>query len=260
MRVRILGLASAIVLSLFVAGCSSKPSQTSEQPSSAPAAPAAASVNPATAGEITGTVKLVGTAPKMRVIQMGADPACEKTGMGPMHSEQVVVGSGNTLQYVVVYIKSGLGNYSYPTPTEAVTLDQKGCMYSPHIVALMTNQQLSVVNSDSFLHNIHVIPKINREWNEAQPAGAPPIVKTFPRAEMAIPVHCNIHPWMSSYIFVFDNPYYAVSGDDGTFTIKNVPPGTYTVEAWQEKYGTQDMQVTVGASQTKTADFSFKAD
>ncbi|HVB98972.1 MAG TPA: carboxypeptidase regulatory-like domain-containing protein, partial [Candidatus Dormibacteraeota bacterium] len=248
-----------VALALVVAGCAKKASQPAEQPAAAPAAPAA-TVNPATAGEITGTVKFVGTPPKMPIIRMGADPGCVTDNKGAMvHGEQVVVGKDGALANVVVYIKSGLGNYQYTTPTTAATLDQKGCMYEPHVVTLMTNQPFNVINSDSFTHNIHVMPKDNPAWNEAQPAGAAPIVKTFPHAEMAIPVRCNIHPWMQSYICVFDNPYFATTGDDGTFTIKNVPPGTYTIAAWQEKYGTQDQQVTVGTSQTKTVTFSFKA-
>ncbi|HVB33315.1 MAG TPA: carboxypeptidase regulatory-like domain-containing protein [Patescibacteria group bacterium] len=260
MKARVLGLASVLVLALGVAGCAKKASQPVEQPSAAPAAPAAATVNPATAGEITGTVKLMGAAPRMPVIKMGADPGCITANKGRiMRGEEVQVGKGGTLENVVVFIESGLGNYSYTTPTEPAVLDQKGCMYEPHIVTMMTNQPLNVVNSDTFTHNINVMPKNNPSWNEAQPAGSAPIVKTFPRAELAIPVRCNIHPWMQGFIFVFDNPYFAKTSDDGTFTIKNVPPGTYTVEAWQEKFGVQKTQVTVGASQTQKVDFSFKA-
>ena len=254
MKRRVVGLASAIVLTLAVAGCAKKSQQTAEKPS----APAA-TVNTATAGTITGTVKLIGKAPRMPIIRMGADPACEKNNKGPVHSQQVVVGKDGALENVVVYIKSGLGNYSYPTPSSPVTLDQKGCMYHPHILTLMTDQKFEVINSDPLTHNIHVMPKINRQWNESQPQGAPPIVKEFPRAEMAIPVQCNIHPWMRAYVFVFKDPYFAKTGADGTFTIENVPPGTYTVEAWQEKYGTTDQQVTVGQKETKTVNFSFKA-
>ena len=262
MKARLLGLASVLVLTLAIVGCSKSTSTTSEQPSSpaAATAPAAAPVNPATAGEITGTVKWVGAPPRTPVIHMGADPGCVKANGGkPMHSEAVVVGKGGAMQYVVVYIKSGLGNYSYTTPTTPVTLDQKGCMYEPHVVALMTNQPLSVVNSDPFIHNVNVQSKINTPWNLAQPAGAAPIVKSFPDAEMAIPVRCNIHPWMQGYIFVFKNPYFSVTGDNGTFTIKNVPPGTYTVATWQQQYGAQTQQVTVAASQTQTVNFSYKA-
>jgi plastocyanin len=255
MKVRILGLASVAALAIVVAGCAKK----AEQPAAEKTAAPAATVNPATAGTITGTVKLDGTAPKMPIIKMGADPACLKNNKGPVHSEQVVVGKDNALQNVVVYIKSGLGNYSYPTPTAPAKLDQDGCMYTPHILTLMTGQKFEVINSDPLTHNIHVMPQDNRQWNESQPQNAAPIVKEFARAEMGIPVKCNIHPWMKAYICVFDNPYYAVTGDDGTFTLKNVPPGTYTIDAWQEKYGHVEQQVTVGASETKTVNFSFKA-
>ena len=257
MKARVLGLVSVVALAMVVAGCSKKAEQPAEQPA-APAAPAA-TVNPATAGTITGTVKLDGTAPRMPLIKMGADPACAKNNTGPVHSDEVVVGKDNALANVVIFIKSGLGNYSYSTPSEAATLDQKGCMYYPHVVCMMAGQRFEVINSDALTHNIHVMPKDNREWNESMPQGAPPIVKDFARPEMAIPVKCNIHPWMKAYINVFSNPYFAKTGDDGTFTIKNVPPGTYTIEAWQEKYGTTEQQVTVGAKETKTVDFSFKA-
>lgn len=261
MKARVLGLASVIALALAVAGCAKKAEQPAEQPGAAATSGAPApAVSPATAGTITGTVKLIGTAPRMPIIKMGADPACETNNKGLVRSQQVVVGENNALENVVVYIKSGLGNYSYPTPSQSPTLDQKGCMYYPHVLLLMTGQKFDIVNSDPLTHNIHVMPKINRQWNESQPQGAAPIVKEFPRAEMAIPVQCNIHPWMRAYIFVFNDPYFAETGDDGTFTIKNVPPGTYTVEAWQEKYGTTEQQVTVGAKETKTVDFSFKAE
>ncbi len=257
MKARIVGLASVLALAVLVVGCAKKSTQPSEQP--AATAPAAQPVPTANAGTITGTVKLVGAAPKMAIIHMGADPACEKNNTGPVHAQEVVVGKDNALENVVVYIKSGLGNYSYPTPTTPVTLDQKGCMYHPHVISLMVGQQFQVINSDSLTHNIHVMPTDNREWNESQPQGASPIIKTFQRPEMAIPVKCNIHPWMKAYINVFSNPYFATTGDDGTFTITNVPPGNYTIEAWQEKYGTTDQTVTVGPKETKTVNFSFNA-
>lgn len=256
MKARTALLAAAVALAMIVAGCAKKAEQPAEQ--TAPAA-TAATVNPATAGTITGVVKLDGAAPKMAIIKMGADPNCEKAHKTPVHSEEVVTGPGNTLENVVVYIKSGLGNYTYPTPSEPAKLDQTGCMYVPHVLCMMTGQQLQVVNSDQVTHNIHPLPKDNQEWNESQPPGAAPIVKVFARPEDAIPVKCNVHPWMKSYIFNFANPYFAATGSDGTFTLKNVPPGTYTIEAWQERYGTMDQQVTVAPSQSQTVNFTFKA-
>lgn len=260
MRERWLSVTCAALLVLFLTACGKKPA---EQPAEKPAAPAgatAATIDMSTVGEITGAVKLEGTPPKEMVIKMAADPYCASMHKAPVHSEDVVMGSDQTLQNVIVYIKSGLGNYTYPEPTQPATLDQIGCMYVPHIVCLMEGQKLEVVNSDKTTHNIHVLPKVNREWNESQPAGAPPIGKEFARAEAPFPVKCNIHPWMKAYIRVFDNPYFFVTGKDGTFTLKNVPPGTYTIEAWQEKYGSQDQEVTLAAKQTKTVDFTFKAE
>ncbi len=258
MKARIFGLVSVLGLTMLVAGCAKKSTQPAEQQPAAPAAPAA-TVNPATAGTITGTVKLVGTAPKMPIIHMGADPACMKNNTGPVHAQEVVAGKDGALENVVVFIKSGLGNYSYPTPSTPVTLDQKGCMYHPHVLSLMVGQQFEVINSDALTHNIHVMPTDNRQWNESQPQGAAPIIKTFARPEMAIQVKCNIHPWMKAYINVFSNPYFATTGDDGTFTIKNVPPGTYTIEAWQELYGATDQTVTIGPKESKAVNFTFKA-
>jgi len=258
MKASWLSVTCAALLALFLAACGQKPA---EQPSEKPAAPAAAgaTIDMSTVGEITGAVKLEGAAPKEMVIKMGADPYCAAMHKTSVQSQDVVTGSGNTLQNVIVYIKSGLGNYTYPQPTEAATLDQVACMYQPHVVCLMVGQKLHILNSDKTTHNIHVLPKANREWNESQPTSAAPIEKDFARAEAPFPVKCNIHPWMKAYIAVFDNRYFAVTGKDGTFTLKNVPPGTYTIEAWQEKYGSQDQQVALAAKQSKTVDFTFKA-
>jgi plastocyanin len=257
MKEKWLSVTCAALLVVFLSACGKKPA---EQPAEKPAAPAgAATVNMSTVGEITGSVKLDGTPPKERVIKMGADPYCASMHKTPVRAEDVVMGSDNTLQNVVVYIKSGLGNYTYPEPAQPATLDQIGCMYTPHVVCLMAGQKLEVVNSDKTTHNIHVLPKVNREWNESQPAGAPPIEKEFARGEAPFPVKCNIHPWMKAYIAVFDNPYFAVTGKDGTFTLKNIPPGSYTIEAWQEEFGTQEQTVTLAAKETKTVDFTFKA-
>jgi hypothetical protein len=132
-------------------------------------------------------------------------------------------------------------------------------MYTPHVLALMAGQELIVINSDKTTHNIHPTPKVNRDWNKSQSAGQPNLVETFPREEVSIPVKCNIHPWMKSYIAVFKHPYFGVTGANGSFDIKNLPPGTYTLEAWHEKYGTSDQTVTVGPKEAKTISFTFKA-
>jgi hypothetical protein len=175
-----------------------------------------------------------------------------------VYSEEVVVNDNGTLRDVYVYVKDGLGDRTFPVPSDPVVLDQRGCHYIPHVLALMTGQKLEVRNDDPTNHNIHPLPTQNREWNQSQPPGAAPLVQDFARPEVMIPIKCNVHPWMKAYVGVQRHPFAAVTGADGTFTIKGLPPGDYTIEVWQEKYGTQEMKVTVGPSETKTADFTYK--
>lgn len=245
---------------LTLSGCGGNKSGPAESPS-APAAnaPAGKTVDPATVGEVSGTVKLDGTPPKMKAINMAAEPACGKARTSPAMSEEVVTGEGGDLANVVVYVKSGAEGYSFPAPSGPVKIDQQGCQYHPHVIALEVGQNLEVVNSDQTTHNIHPVPKDNREWNESQPPGATPIEKSFPRAEVAIPVKCNVHPWMKAYIAVLSNPYFQVTGKDGAFNLKNLPPGNYTLTAWHELYGTSEQMVTIGPKETKTVTFTFKA-
>jgi len=243
---------------LALSGCGgNKPAETTSAPGAN--APGGKTVDPATAGEITGTVKLEGTPPKMKAINMAAEPACTKARTSPGMSEEVVTGEGGDLANVVVYVKSGAEGYSFPTPTTPVKIDQQGCQYHPHVLALEVGQNLDVVNSDQTTHNIHPVPKDNREWNESQPPGAAPIDKSFARAEVAIPVKCNVHPWMKAYIAVLSNPYFQVTGKDGAFDLKNLPPGTYTLVAWHELYAPSEQMVTIGPKETKTVNFTFKA-
>ncbi len=247
-------------LALAVAGCGgNKQESTENAPAPAANAPAGKTVDPATAGEVSGTVKLDGTPPKMKAINMAAEPACSKGRTSPAMSEEVVTGEGGALANVVIYVKSGLEGYSFPAPTTPVKIDQQGCQYHPHVIGLQVGQNLDVVNNDQTTHNIHPIPKENREWNESQPPGAAPIEKSFAREEVAIPVKCNVHPWMKAYMAVLPNPYFQVTEKDGKFDLKNLPPGTYTLTAWHELYGTSDQTVTIGPKETKSVTFTFKA-
>src|SRR5579859_1367353 len=245
---------------LLLAGCGSK-TETSEAPKEAPAAtaPAAAPADEANAATITGKVSFTGDKPAMKNISMDATPACARAHTTPQKSQEVMVNDNGTLRNVLIFVKSGLPDRQWPEPAP-IKLDQKGCMYEPHVLAVMANQEIEVANDDPTNHNIHPLPKVNREWNESQPPGSEAKKKTFPREEddPPIAVKCNIHPWMRAYIAVINNPFFAVTGDDGSFTIKGLPPGTYTIQAWHEKYGKQDMQVTVAPKESKTADFSFK--
>src|ERR1700741_3875108 len=206
---------------------------------------------------VVGKVKFTGTLPQPAKVSMNSDPSCAKLHSGPAVSQDYVTGSDNSLSNVIVFNSEGLGNRTFDSRTQEVTFEQKGCMYEPHVVAMRTNQKLKMVNSDNTTHNIHPLPSNNREWNKAEPAGST-MEESFPREEVAIPVKCNVHPWMKSYIDVFKHPYFAVSGKNGAFEIKNVPPGTYTVQAWHEKLGTKTQQVTIGSNESKTLEFDFK--
>lgn len=204
-------------------------------------------------GIISGKVTYTGTPPKMRPIDMSKEPYCQKLHNPPEKTQTVVTGPGNTLQYVVVYISAG--ERPSPPPATGVRLDQRGCMYVPHVLAMEVNQDLKVYTNDPVAHNIHPMPKLNPEWNKSQPPGAPPINTKWEKAEF-IPVHCNIHPWMHGYFAVVNTPHYAVTDADGNFTIKGVPPGKYTVTAWQEVNSPVSKEVTVTSGETKV-DFSF---
>ncbi len=213
-------------------------------------------------GKITGTVKLDGAGPHMKGIDMSKDPYCSKAHENsPAHLETVVVGANGGLQNVVLSISEGLtGNELTAVPTAVPKFDQKNCMYTPHVLALDTNQKFDVVTSDQTTHNIHPLPNPmtgNIPWNQSQPPGAAPVEKSWKAVEV-IPVKCNIHPWMNGWHVVVKGPY-ATTDENGNYTINNVPPGSYTVTAWQETYGTQTQKVTVAAGKAGTADFTFKA-
>ena len=218
-------------------------------------------VNAAGDGSITGSVKFSGAAPHMKGIDMSKDPYCAKQHENsPAQLENVVVGSGGGVANVVLYISEGLtGNEASAVPSDEPSFDQKGCMYTPHVLAMDVNQKFKVITSDQTTHNIHPLPNAmngNIPWNKSQPPGAPPIETSWKASEM-IPVKCNIHPWMHGYFAVVKGPF-ATTDSNGSYTIKNVPAGSYTVTAWQEELGTQTAKVTVAAGGAGKADFTFK--
>jgi hypothetical protein len=168
-----------------------------------------------------------------------------------------VVNENGTLRNVFVYVKSGLEGKTFAVPGDPVELDQEGCLYKPHVLGIQANQELKVISSDKTTHNIHPLPKVNREWNISQPPGADPIMRTFTRPEATIPVKCNQHPWMRAYIHVLSHPFYGVSGEDGGFKLEGLPPGDYELEAVHEEYGAMTQKVTVPANGSAPADFAF---
>jgi plastocyanin len=228
-----------------------------ETPAASAPAGEAVTVDPAKAASISGKVILEGEAPKPARLNLGADEDCKAMHQEPLLSEQVVVNSDGSLQNVFVYVKSGLEGAFAPSK-EIVTVDQKGCVYRPHVVGVQVGQTLRVTNSDPTLHNVHPLPRTNNEFNKSQAAGAGPLDSTFTKPELMIPVKCNIHPWMRAYINVSAHPFFAVSGADGAFTIKGLPPGEYTVEAVHEKYGNQEAKVIVGEGEAGTVDLKFQ--
>ena len=218
-------------------------------------------------GTITGVVAFNGTPPAPKKIDSSADPVCGQRNPN-LETEDTVVKDGK-LANVFVYIKEGttaagkkIGDYTWAPSTEVAKLDQNGCHYKPHVLGLQVNQKLSITNSDPTQHNIHPTPAKNTEWNQSQANGAPPIEKTFTVSEVVIPVKCNQHPWMKSYIGVIKTPFFAVSKEDGTFTLTDVPAGTYTIGFWREggaKGTEKTAQVKVEKDGTAKADISFDA-
>jgi len=241
-------------LALVAAACGGAP-----EPSPAPppdtAAPAAGPAGGGT-GSITGKVTFDGTVPPAEKVKTSADPKCQAMHPQGLEKQSVQVTDGG-LAHVFVYVKSGVSG-SYPPPSEPVLLDQQGCTYHPHVIGVQANQPIKIRNSDDTLHNIHPRPTINAEFNIGQPRKGMESTKTFDKQEIMIPVGCDVHPWMRSYISVVDHPFFAVSKDDGSFEIKGLPAGEYEVEAYHEKLKTASGRVTVKDGEAATLDLSYK--
>ena len=255
-------MAAVVAGGLILAGCGGdKPAETAGTEASSPAASGPPAVpDEANGGMITGKVAFTGEKPRMPVLDMSASPACERAHKGvEPESEEVIVNRNGTLKNVFVWVKSGLpAGQRWAVPATAVTVDQNGCMYRPRVAGVMTGQSLQITNSDPTNHNIHPQPRVNPEWNESQSPQQAAVTKTFGRQEVMIPVKCNVHPWMRAFIGVVAHPFFAVTGDDGTFTIRGLPPGTYVIQTLHEKYGPMEQTVTVGPKESKTVEFSYK--
>ncbi|HMD34242.1 MAG TPA: carboxypeptidase regulatory-like domain-containing protein [Vicinamibacterales bacterium] len=256
-------VAVALAASVFACGGGSSSSSESAAPAGGAAAPAGGSgqkVDPATTGDLKGGITIDGTAPKNVEIKMNADPVCVKANSTPQSQETYMVGSdGKALENVFVYVKDGLGNYAYDTPTDTATIDQHNCRYHPHVFGVRVGQPITILNSDPTLHNIHALPKANQEFNTGQPIQGMKTLHTFTAKEVMVPFKCDVHGWMNAYVGVLDHPYFTVSDKDGKFEIKNLPPGTYTIEAWHEKLGAMTQSVTIATKDSKEINFVFKA-
>jgi plastocyanin len=208
-------------------------------------------------GTISGTISLDGTAPQRQPVKMSADPTCEAANPGGRLGEVFVVKDGK-VQNVFVYIKDGLGAQKLDVPAAPAVLDQQGCMYTPRVVGVMVGQELEIRNSDATLHNVHSLAEKSKQFNNAMPMKGMTIKRKFSEPEVMVRFKCDVHPWMAAYIGVLSHPFHGVSAENGTFSIANVPAGTYTIEAWHEKMGAQTASVTVTDGGTATADFTFK--
>src|SRR5687767_876078 len=221
-------------------------------------APTVSPVDAATAGNIAGRITFEGTPPKPGVVRMDSDPNCVQQG-ATSTDESILVGSAGALQNVFVYVKDGLGNLRFPVPSATIVLDQKDCHYVPHVIGVQVGQSLEILNSDPTLHNVHALPTANQEFNTGQPLPGMKHTHQFSTREIMVRFKCDVHPWMEAWVGVLDHPYFAVTGADGSFSLKGLPPGTYTIEAWHETLGTQTQSVTIGEKESKDIALTFKA-
>ena len=210
------------------------------------------------ASTITGTMTFDGKPPALKPLAMDADPACAKKHGKPVMGEALVLGTGNTMGNVLVYVSKGVpAGKTYPAPQTPVTLDQNGCMYVPHVQGIMVGQPYKILNSDGILHNIHSLPKVNPSFNKPMPPTLKETTTSFAKPEPVFEIKCDVHPWMRAYIGVFTHPFFAATKADGKFTISGLDPGTYEITAWHERLGVQTASITVGASDTKSQNFKF---
>lgn len=240
---------SAALLTVILLACSQKGDPMIAQRAAQPA-----HVDPSQGAVVNGTIQFEGATPKAQRIDMSMDPGCRDENQ----NETFVVHDGK-LANVLVYVKDGLpGGYTYAAAP--VTIDQKGCRYVPHVAAVAVGQEVRITNSDPANHNVHPMPRNNPGWNESQMPTSPVIVKRFDHPELMMPIQCNQHPWMRMYLSVLPNPWFAVSGDNGSFVIRGLPPGDYTIAAVHEKLGERTMKVHLGAKENKSGvDFQFAA-
>lgn len=249
-----------ILLLFFVFGCTKEEETEKAAPTGEIAAPV---IDEATAATITGKVLFEGTPPEMKPVKMETEAICHQKNIeNPIYTEKVVVNENGTLKNVFVYVKEGL-NLNFPPPKEPVVFDQKTCWYYPHVFGIQVGQPLKILNRDMLLHNVHILPKKQGEINLGMPGtkkmAEEGIIRKFQMTEVMIKIKCDVHSWMNAWVGVLEHPYYSVTGKEGIFNLKPLPPGEYVIEAWHEQYGTLTQKITVGPKETKEITFTFKS-
>ncbi len=240
---------SAIAALLVLIGCGGGGESGSERRAATP-------LDRTTTGTITGTVLFQGPVPAMGTLPVGAEPVCGAQHDGPVPTGDALVHDGR-VENAFVYIKSGLGDRVFAVPSTAVTIDQKGCVYHPHVAGAQVDQPIEFVNSDPILHNVHGTPGDSSPWNFGMSIQGSRRTVKIPKPDVMVDVRCDVHPWMHAYLGVVDHPYFGVTGADGRFTFADVPPGDYTLAAWHERFGTRETKVTLAAHDTKDVSFSY---
>jgi plastocyanin len=243
--------AAAVLAAGLAAACSKQ-----EAPRQAPPADAKR-VDQSKASKVGGRVSIEGQLPENPRLNLSGDPACERAHKDGALAE-TFVGENSGLGNVFVYVKSGLDKYYFDVPTQPVTLDQSGCLYKPHVFGVRVGQNVEFVNNDPVAHNVHALPNANQEFNFSQPIQRQKDSRFFTAPEVMVRIKCDVHGWMAAYAGVLDHPYFAVTTPEGRFELKDVPAGTYTIEAWHEKLGTQTQSVTIGENDSKDILFTFK--
>jgi plastocyanin len=215
-------------------------------------------IDPATAARVSGRVRFEGSAPDREIVRIDGDRSCVAlNGSSEQPGESILLGEGNALQNVFVYVKDGLGSRSFPVPSTPVVIDQQKCRYVPRVVGIRVGQPLEIRNGDALLHNVRSASEVNQPFNQGQPVQGMKFSHTFTTREVMMPLECDVHAWMNAYIGALEHPYFSVTAEAGTFEWPGLPPGTYTIEAWHERLGVQTEQLTVGAGETKDVVFTF---